>query len=313
MRIIRYTFILACLLFAISASSVRAGETPLRIQFVGVFIEEEFFKPVKRGMEDAGRDLRVDVSFTGDTGGDVEVVNRMIREAVDSGVDGIAVDIIHPSANNTAIAYAREKGVPVVAFNVDATNGSGPHLAFTQQDFVNAGKNLARAMAADIPDGSTILVTQHDPGVSALEDRAKGIKLGLEGKNLTYVDLITTAEPEVAAEKVEDALKTHPEIVAILATGQADTEGSGLAAKKLGKKLPIGGFDMSPAILTMIKDGEIKVTTDQQPYVQGYYPVVQLVLNLRYGLVPCNIDAGAGLVDSSKAEQALILSKQGYR
>lgn len=309
----RRLFWLCVLVLAVQTALVGAAEKRLRIQFVGVFINEEFFKPVKRGMEEAGRDMCVDVSFTGDAGGDTDVVNRLVREAVDAGVDGIAVDIIHPEANNEAIAYAMGKGVPVVAFNVDATNGKGPHLAFTQQDFVSAGKNLAGYMAKDIPDGAKILLTQHDPGVSALEDRAKGIRLGLEAKKPVFVDLVTTAEPHVAAEKIEAALKADPDIKAILSTGQADTEGAGLAAKKLGLALPIGGFDMSPAILGMIKDGVIKVTTDQQPYVQGYYPVMQLVLNLRYGIMPCDMDAGAGLVDKAKADKALELSVKGYR
>jgi simple sugar transport system substrate-binding protein len=310
--------LLTCaMVFAAGKSDGRQGVSGdakrLKIQFVGVFINEDFFKPVKRGMEEAGRDLGVDVAFTGDTGGDAEIVNRMIREAVDAGVDGIAVDIIHPTANRDAISYAMGKGVPVVAFNVDATNGGGPHLAFTQQDFVNAGKNLASYMASFIPAGSKVLLTQHDAGVSALEDRAQGIRLGLEAKNVSFIDLITTSETDVAAVKVEEALRANPDIKAVLATGQADTEGAGIAAKKLGLKLPIGGFDMSPQILNMIKAGEVNVTTDQQPYMQGYYPVLQLVLNLRYGLMPCNIDAGAGLVDSKNADQALDLTLKGYR
>jgi simple sugar transport system substrate-binding protein len=285
----------------------------LKIQFIGVFINEDFFKTVKRGMQNAGRDLGVEVSFTGDSGGDLELVNKLIHQAADSGVDGLAVNITNKDAHLGAISYALGKGVPVVAFNVDATNGAGPHLAFIQQNFLNAGKSLAAYMAPFIQDGSRVLLTRHDEGVSALDDRASGIRQGLGEKNISFVELVTTSLTEEAAKKVESALGSDPAIKAILCTGQADTEGSGAAAKKLGLALPVGGFDLSPEILNMIKAGIIKVTTDQQPYVQGYYPVLQLVLNIRYGLMPCNIDAGAGLVDAKNADNALELSLKGFR
>ena len=72
-------------------------------------------------MEDAASILNVDAIFTGSTGADIDEQNRMIRQFADEGVDGIAVNIINPVAYNDAIAYAMKKGVPVVAFNVDAT------------------------------------------------------------------------------------------------------------------------------------------------------------------------------------------------
>jgi len=285
----------------------------IRIQFIGVFVEEEFFRPVKQGIKDAGRDLRADVSFTGDAGGDTLVVNRLIFDAVDGGVDGLAVNIIHPSANNEAIRHAMSKGIPVVAFNCDATNGTGPHLAHTQQNFMAAGMKLAKTLLDDVSRKATVLLTKHDANVSALDDRANGIREGLAPRGPSFAELITTQEAHVAAEKIEAALRENPAIEAIFCTGQADTEGAGLAVKKMGGKTLIGGFDLSPTILELVKDGHIRCTIDQQPYMQGYYPVVQLCLNIRYGVLPANMDAGATLIDKSNAEKVMELSQQGYR
>jgi simple sugar transport system substrate-binding protein len=52
---------------------------------------------------------------------------------------------------------------------------------------------------------------------------------------------------------------------------------------------------------------------DQQPYVQGFYPVVALTLNLRYGIAPSDVDAGATIVDRSKVKQVMQLTEKGYR
>lgn len=285
----------------------------MQIQFIGVFVEEEFFRPVKKGMKDAGNALGLDVSFTGDTGGDTSVVNRLIYSAVDSQVDGIAVDIIHPTSNNEAINYAMSMGVPVVAFNVDATNGKGGHLAFTQQNFIVAGMKLAKELINDIPSDATILLAKHDADVSALEDRGEGIKNGLISKNASFIEIITTPDANVAAERIETMLRENPGIAAIFCTGQADTEGAGLAVKKLNKQILVGGFDLSHTIIELVKEGYIKTTVDQQPYMQGYYPVLQLYLYIRFGIIPCNIDAGAALINKSNASEIIELSKKGYR
>ena len=293
--------------------SDRLDEERLKIRFVGVFIEAEFFKPVIRGMEDAASILNVDAIFTGSTGADIDEQNRMIRQFADEGVDGIAVNIINPVAYNDAITYAMKKGVPVVAFNVDATNGNGPHLAFTQQYFKEAGKSLADYVIDDIDEGATVLVTQHDPEVSALEDRAAGIKEILKTKNVTIIDKILVNDADESCKLILAELKANPKISAIVATGNADTEGAGLAVKESGKNLIVAGFDLSPNTLEMIKDGTIIATVDQQPYMQGFYPVVQLVLNSRYGLLPSNIDAGSGLVTKENAAAVHALAAAGYR
>jgi simple sugar transport system substrate-binding protein len=63
----------------------------------------------------------------------------------------------------------------------------------------------------------------------------------------------------------------------------------------------------------MIQQGHIRCTVDQQPYIQGFYPVIQLTLYLRYGIMPASIDAGAAIIDKSNVEQVIELTKEKYR
>jgi simple sugar transport system substrate-binding protein len=63
----------------------------------------------------------------------------------------------------------------------------------------------------------------------------------------------------------------------------------------------------------LIKKGHIRCTVDQQPYVQGFYPVVQLTLLLRYGITPYDMDAGAAIIDRSNADKVLDLTKKNMR
>ena len=73
------------------------------------------------------------------------------------------------------------------------------------------------------------------------------------------------------------------------------------------------GFDLSPEILRLVKEGMIDFTIDQQPYVQGFYPVVQLALYCRYGIAPSNMDSGAGIISRENADEVMEFSARGYR
>jgi len=75
----------------------------------------------------------------------------------------------------------------------------------------------------------------------------------------------------------------------------------------------VAGYDLSPTILRLVEQGTIAFTIDQQPYMQGFYPVVQLALWRRYGIRPSNIDAGATLITAENVEQVRALSAAGYR
>jgi len=111
------------------------------------------------------------------------------------------------------------------------------------------------------------------------------------------------------------ALRENPDIRIVFSSGQSDTEASGRAieAHFAGKDYSAAGFDLSPKTLELIRDGHVRFTIDQQPYVQGFYPVVALTLNLRYGIQPSDIDPGAGVIDADNVKQIIELSKAGYR
>ena len=84
---------------------------------------------------------------------------------------------------------------------------------------------------------------------------------------------------------------------------------------KEGEICPVllGSAENGNGILRLLKAGHIRATVDQQPYVQGFYPVVQLTLNLRYGIVPTDMDAGAIILRQSDVDRVLELTRQKYR
>lgn len=316
-------FISCCLFLALiainsSTSEIRANKEtnkPLRLIFITCTVDAKFFEPVKKGMRDAAEAMNVLCDFVGTAGVNVEEQARMVNQAVADGYDGIALNIVDPRAFDAAVQNANDKGVPVVAFNVDDNATPNARLSAVNQRLYDAGKTLATRLLPAIPSKSHILMTVHDEGVSALEDRLRGEQDILKQKEITWTLLVTSNDSQKGADRIHKALEQNPDIRIILGTGQSDTEAAGLAIEKHfpNQGYWSAGFDLSPETLRLIQAGYIHCTVDQQPYIQGYYPVVQLTLYLRYGIEPSDIDAGASIIDRTCVEKVIDLTQQGYR
>ena len=80
-----------------------------------------------------------------------------------------------------------------------------------------------------------------------------------------------------------------------------------------GKFKSFISFDLDSDISKAIKEGTMEAAIDQQPYLQGYLPVVFLTEYARYGVIPANnVNTGPGFV--SKKNIALVEKLAGeYR
>lgn len=311
----RLALILLGVCYLCRSAGSAAEEKPLRLRFITCAVDAKFFEPVKTGMRDAASLLGVEADFVGTSGVDVSAQAGMVREAVAEGVDGIALNIIDPAAFDDVVAEAMSKGVPVVAFNVDDHATPNARLSAVCQDLYAAGRSLAEHVADAIPENSRVLFTMHDEGVSALTDRLRGIQDVLKEKAISGPTIITGNDSQRGAEVIAEALRAEQGIHVVLSTGQSDTEAAGLALEKIGGtgEYWSAGFDLSPTTLRLIQAGIIRCTVDQQPYLQGFYPVVQLTQYLRYGLAPPDIDAGAAIIDSKNVDQVMELSRRNFR
>jgi hypothetical protein len=86
--------------------------------------------------------------------------------------------------------------------------------------------------------------------------------------------------------------------------------------KNAGKKpgdIVIGGIDLAPATITGLKDGYITAALDQQLYLQGFLPVIQIVLTKKYGFAGLTTNTGAGVVTPKTIGALEALIKAGIR
>ena len=206
----------------------------------------------------------------------------------------------------------------------DLAAGSARRQAFIGQNFVPAGRGLARQLTSEFPKEGPIrvLIGVSAPGQNWAEQRAKGVMEGLDtwkraNPNRTVViDRIDSGtDLSVTGDRVGAYLTAHPDTTAYFDMGFFH---AAVARMLKDRNVPPGkvllaGFDIVPQVLQMMKAGYIQAEVDQQPYMQGFMPVMQVYLAKSFGLAPNDINTGDSLVMPSQADTVLGLSQQGLR
>ncbi|MEQ8965859.1 MAG: substrate-binding domain-containing protein [Azospirillaceae bacterium] len=268
----------------------------------------EFFVPSINGARDAAaqQGINLDIQF-GD--GDTVTQNNIIETSIANEVDGIAVSIWDDEAFDEAVCAAMEAGIPVVAHNIDDSQGADGtcRLAYIGQDFVETGYAIGQRMIEEhgIGEGDLVFTPVEFPEAVYAVYRHEGVAMAMEEVGATTELLGTGSDHSEALNIMTQYLIGHPETVAIIGLGSSPTSVAVRAANEAGLDIPTGGFDVTPEIIDAIKDGTMTATVDQQPYSQGYYAVTQLALMAKYGHFPSDMNTGgSGLLDSTNVETA---------
>lgn len=239
--------------------------------------------------------------------------------------DGIITTIPNEKMFDSIIKQAIDMGIPVLSSNVDDPEYSkgNARLAYIGQPLVESGYMTAEAVITKYfpggpptPGDLHVLVTMGAPGETWCEMRAEGItnflhKYGVPKKNIYRLD--TTMSADEIQSRVVGYLGAHPETNLILSTQYSI--GGYLAAKSLGKKpgeITVAGFDLVPTVLKGIEEGYIAFTVNQQPYLQGYLPVVQLYLMKKAGTSAWDVNTSMALVDKTnvrEVQEKLLVTK----
>ena len=301
---------------ALLAGSLGAhAEDKIRISFLSyVQPGDLLFEIIHQGAKDAARDLGVDLNIEY-ASLDPVALNNLIDTAVSNKVDGIAVSITDGNAYQDSVCRAVKAGVPVISFNVDDPKG-GDHscrLAFVGQDFVTAGYALGKRVAAEghLKKGDVVFTPVEFPEASYANLRRSGVQKALDEVG-AVTDMVGTGNnPPDVLDRMTQYLLGHPHTAAMVTLGSVTGRMAVKAAADTGLKgLPIGTFDNSTEITQGLLDGTIIATADQQPYSQGYLPVLQLVLLKRYGLFPSDVATGGhGLTDKASLSSLKDVSK----
>jgi simple sugar transport system substrate-binding protein len=305
-----------------------AAADPLNIVFtIHSSASNPFWQAVKKGFDDACGKIQANCQmiFT-QTEGSVEQQVANQEAALSRNPDAMITSLVDNNAFLGNLKEAKKKGVIVIASNVDAT--SGPELelrqAFVGQNFIPAGTTLGRRMSALFPKTGPIrvLVGVNAPGQNWSEQRAKGIMDGLDefkkanpGREIVIDRQDVSSDGAIVTDRVGAYISAHPDTTAYIETGLWH---SNVARMLKDRGIPpgkilLGGFDLAAQVIEQMKAGYIQVEIDQQPYEQGFMPVMQVYLEKKVGLAPADIDTGEAVFTPEAADSLMALAKQGLR
>jgi len=280
----------------------------------------DFWIPLVKGAKDAAAiinsfdpDVNISVTHTGPRLFNVSEQVDIMENVIQKGVDGIISTLPDPTAFDAPVQRALDAGIPVIATNADA-GPDNPRLAYVGQSDYEAGRVLGQSLINAIGTSGKIAIGVEDLGHTSLAQRLAGVTSVLDETDIDYTVLQTSPDLTQGAAIFETYLIANPDAKAIISV-DANTQSHGVVIRNLGleDKVISGGWDLVPTTIENILDGYTKFVIDQQPYVQGFYPVMALYLYHKFDIAPADIDSGAGVVGPHNIDAVIDLVEQGYR
>jgi simple sugar transport system substrate-binding protein len=277
--------------------------------FVNHVTTNPFFVPTQSGMKDAAALLGLPApKWGGSTTSSATEMVSYLNTAIAAKANGIATTVITATSFTTPVKNAMDAGIPVISYNADGvvTNGvpdiGTNRLCYVGQALYNSGVAMGNRIKSLISSPGEVVIFIATPGSGNIQPRFDGAVSVLKPAGFTVKSVATGAltSGETAAEKafLTGAKAT---LKGAFAVDAGSTQFLGPSLASVGLKIPAGGFDLQPGTLTAINAGQIDFTIDQNPYLQGFLPVMYLYLfNLTGGLVaPPNTDTGLTFVTKS--------------
>ncbi len=234
---------------------------------------DSFWDVVKRGAEDAGKQMCVKITYQGS--GDPNEQSQAIDNAVAQRVNGLVVSMANPDALKGAIQKAIAAGVPVITINSGQDRfkefGALTHVGQAERTAgEGAGEQLGKAGVKNL------LCVIHEAGNIGLEQRCQGAAATVGGASQNLQ--VDVSDLNAAASTIQSKLQADPTIDGVLTLNDGVGKSAITAVSGAGSSAKIATFDVNADVIKAVKDGSLLFAVDQQPYTQGYLPVVFLKL-----------------------------------
>jgi simple sugar transport system substrate-binding protein len=270
-----------------------------------------FWAIVRNGVEAAGRQMDVVVSYKAPDVYSLDHMEGLIDQAIASKPDGLVVSLPEPGLA-PAVRRAVRAGIPTVTIN----SGSDMYkklgvLAHVGQPEGDAGFKSGQRLAS-YGAKRVLCVNLKIPNVG-LDARCAGLARAMRAAGGRSIMVRIDDQSPDAPGRIAGAVRAnHADAVLTL------NSTSGLAAVRglSGEDVLVGTFDLAPEVLKAVQAGKIVFAVDQQAYLQGYLPVVLLAERARYGLFPAQgdvIPTGPNFVTRDNAAQAIELAARSIR
>lgn len=277
-----------------------------------------FFDPVYVGATVAGNMIGANIlllgseSPTDDPAREIEILNQIINDPT---LDGLIMTTPQVGAYDDIVRQAEAKGIPVAttnSFDPNILNRSG--ISHTGQDAsaaAIAGEALVKCLQdRGVSAGSIILPNDTAMGNIEVNNRVTSAYNAIV-KSLDAAGMLANFQVDAGPENVGvpadmndpansiiSLIESRGDVVGAFAGNNVFTPALASAVEQTGNtgKMCAYGFDLGPAQQEALKAGNLTGALGQQPFLQGFWPVMQLYLQIDRGIAAANLDTRAQLV-----------------
>ncbi len=287
-----------------------AGNFPEAPEWNFVFVNHvttnPFFVPTVYGIEDASALLGTSFQWTGSEIADNGEMVNAFEAAIAGDADGIGVALVDLEAFNGPTDEALGQGIPVLGYNADVANN---RLCYVGQDLFGSGFAMGQRIVELVGTGKVALFIA-TPGQLNIQPRIDGAMAAIEesGADIQAEAITTGAALEDELSAVEAWYLGNTDATGMFAVDAGSTQAVGQVVASQGARdnalVGAGGYDLLPETVELVADGTLDFTIDQQPYLQGFLPVVYMYLwKLSGGVVtPPETNTGLVFLDSTSAQ-----------
>ena len=268
---------------------------------------EDFWARAYAGVQMAEKHLNVtvDLQYVVDTSPESQAA--LIRKSFR--YDAVASTVYDATILPAAVANLSAMGVPTYAFNSgDAVALQvGAQMYFGQVEYIGglfSGRKFGRMGKRNA------LCPYFVYNSASLIARCQGLRDGLAefgGRILSEFYVERTNSDNVASE-IQMKVNAHPTVDCILVLNSALVAPMQVGLANAGiTTMTMGTFDLDMATLEKVRGGQLTFAIDQQEFLQGYLPIIAMMLKTTNGqaVLNSNVYTGPAIVDSTNVEKVM--------
>jgi simple sugar transport system substrate-binding protein len=256
---------------------------------------------------------------------DQQTMIDQFKQALAAKPDGIVI-MGHPgeAAFAALVDQAEAEGIIVTSGNNPLPNIEAKYqdkgFGYAGADLYDGGYLTGSAMVkAGLKAGDEALVYDiwHQEGRSR---SSQGVYDALSKAGLKVEKLDVSSEVDsdtsLSIPILTAYLQKHPNLRAIGTQHGNITANLPKVLQAAGKKpgdVICGGIDLSPATIAGIEQGWVSASFDQVLYLQGYVPVMQVVMTKLYKIPGLHVNTGVGTVTPQNIAEIKPLIEKGIR
>lgn len=238
---------------------------------------------------------------------DIATEMQIVETMINRHVDAIALAPSDRSAFKIVVERAAQAKIPIVIYDsgIDTEN----YRTFVATDNYLGGEMGADRLGKLLNGKGQIVMVKTVPGGASTTAREDGFRHELNTKfpGIKILDeRFGMASVAQSLTVTENMLTAHPDLDGIFCSNESASSGAAQALRARHNKIKVVGFDSSPMLLSLMKEGWIDSLVIQDPFRMGETAFTEAVLAIRGEKTPKKIFLPPHLLDMGNLHDPAI-------